>query len=347
MSFSMQQLWYLVGLLVALAGAFTLAEFWYAAALAATLVAVILLGMALYEFIVVPVQKRRKIAQLLKEGEHLRRIQILKERSGDQWDWRQVLWKRIVGANRIDQLQTLMLQADVLANPGTLLNWIFLISLAGFGVGFWFLKNPLLGLLIALGLGILPFLYLKWKKAAKTAKFEKQMPDAMELLARSLRAGHTLPSAIELLGEEMGEPMGTEMRIAYEEQKYGLSVSDSLLHMLQRVASMDLKYFVSAVLIQQETGGNLAELMENIARVVRSRLNFKAKVRGLTATGRFSAIIMIIVPILTFFALLIVAPEYEKILFISSTGRMMLLTGIVLTIVGAFLLRRMVRSVET
>jgi len=240
-----------------------------------------------------------------------------------------------------------MLQADVLANPGTLLNWILLISLAGFGVGFWFLKNPLLGLLIALGLGILPFLYLKWKKAAKTAKFEKQMPDAMELLARSLRAGHTLPSAIELLGEEMGEPMGTEMRIAYEEQKYGLSVSDSLLHMLQRVASMDLKYFVSAVLIQQETGGNLAELMENIARVVRSRLNFKAKVRGLTATGRFSAIIMITVPILTFFALLIVAPEYEKILFISSTGRMMLLTGIVLTIVGAFLLRRMVRSVET
>ena len=131
------------------------------------------------------------------------------------------------------------------------------------------------------------------------------------------------------------------------EQKYGLSVSDSLLNMLQRVESMDLRYFVSAVLIQQETGGNLAELMENIAHVVRSRLNFKAKVRGLTATGRFSATIMIIVPVLAFFGLLVVAPHYERILFTSSVGRMMLLSGMMAILVGAFLLRKLVRSVET
>jgi tight adherence protein B len=346
MSFTMQQLWYVVGLLAALAGAFTLAEFWYAAALTATLVAVILLFMAIYEFFIVPARKRRKITKLLKEGEHLRRIQILKERSGDQWDWRVNVWKSVLGAKRFDKLQTLMLQADVLVNPGAFLNWVVLVSLAGLGGGIWFLDNLLVGLFIALGLGMLPFLYLKWKKAGKTAKFEKQMPDAMELLARSLRAGHTLPSAIELLGEEMGDPMGTEMRIAYEEQKYGLSVSDSLLHMLQRVESMDLKYFVSAVLIQQETGGNLAELMENIARVVRSRLNFKAKVRGLTAPARYSAGIMIATPVVVFFIMLTVAPWYERVLIDSSVGRMMLVSGIGLTLLGAYLMRRMIRSVE-
>jgi tight adherence protein B len=140
--------------------------------------------------------------------------------------------------------------------------------------------------------------------------------------------------------------MGTEMKIAYEEQKYGLSVSESLLNMLQRVDSMDLKYFVSAVIIQQETGGNLAELMENIAHVVRSRLNFKAKLRGLTATARFSAGVMMIVPIITFFGLMVVAPHYERVIVESSLGRMMFLVGTILTIVGAFLLRRLVRSVE-
>ena len=346
MSFTMQQLWYLVALLAALVGAFTYGELWYAAALTTSLVAVILLFMAVYEFFIVPARKRRKIAQLLKEGEHLRRIQILKDRSDDRWDWQVVVWEKILGVRRFNELQTLMLQADVFASLGTFQTWVLLVSLAGLGLGFWFMGSLLLGLLIALGLAILPILYLKWKKAVKTSRFEKQMPDAMELLARSLRAGHTLPSAIELLGEEMGAPIGTEMRIAYEEQKYGMSVAESLLHMLQRVDSMDLRYFVSAVLIQQETGGNLAELMENIAHVVRSRLNFKAKVRGLTATGRFSAGIMIVIPIITFFVLLTVAPEYEKILFTSSAGRTMLVTGIVLTIIGAFLLRKMVRSVE-
>ena len=322
---------------------FTLEEIWYAALLAVVLAAVILLVTALYHYFIVPARKRRQVTRrLTEETEHLRRIQILKEKPKQQ-TWLQ----KLLGLKTFDKLQTLMLQADLFRDVRFFLSIVFFLGAVGFLVGVWVLTSILFGFLIAVGLGILPFIYLKWKKAGKTTKFEKQMPDAMEILARSLRAGHTLPSAIELLGEEMVTPLGTEMKIAYEEQKYGLSVSDSLLHMLQRVDSMDLKYFVSAVLIQQETGGNLAELMENIAHVIRSRLNFKAKVRGLTATGRFSAGIMIVVPIFAFFALLIVAPSYEKILFTSSLGRMMLLIGIILTVVGAYILRKLVRSVET
>ena len=173
------------------------------------------------------------------------------------------------------------------------------------------------------------------------------MPDAMELLARSLRAGHTLPSALELIGTEMESPMGSEMGIAYEEQQYGISTSEAMVHMLERVDSLDLKYFVSAVLIQQETGGNLAELMDNIAKVIRSRLNFKAKVRGLTAMGRISTTIMIIVPIIAFFLLMLVAHQYEKALVQTPVGRTMLMAGVVCVLIGGYLLKKLINSVET
>jgi tight adherence protein B len=326
---------------------FSLGDLWKAAVLSAVLVAAILLLLAIYRIFIEPSRRRRKISQRLSQGEHFRRIQILKERSGNQTGWYQILLKKILGPNRLARLQTLMLQADIYRKPGTFLSWVGLAALGGFGVGFLALSSILLGLVIGGGLGLLPFFYLKWKKTNKTLQFEKQMPDAMELLARSLRAGHTLPSAIELLGEEMGDPMGTEMKIAYEEQKFGISVSDSFTHMLERVHSQDLSYFVSAVLIQQETGGNLAELMETIAHVVRGRLNFKAKVRGLTAMGRLSNTIMIAVPIAVFFVLLVVAPQYERALVNTSIGRTMLLGGVVLAGLGYYALRKIVNSVET
>lgn len=327
---------------------FTWGELWHTTILASSLGAVLLLATAIYHFIIVPLARRKKVVRrLTEEAKHLQRIQILKDRSGDKKNWQRTLLSRLLSAKRLDRLQALMLQGDLYLDSETFLFVILLSSAAGFLLGYWFLKNVLIGLLIFVALGILPFIYLKGNQLRKTAKFEKQMPDAMELLARSLRAGHTLPSAIELLGEEMDAPLGAEMKIAYEEQKYGISVADSLLHMLQRVESMDFKYFVAAVLIQQETGGNLAELMENIAHVIRSRLNFKAKVRGLTASGRLSAGIMIVTPVVTFFLLMLVAPYYEKILFDSSLGRKMLLGGIISTFIGAILLRRIIRSVQT
>jgi tight adherence protein B len=326
---------------------FTLGDLWKAIILSAVLVAVILLTLAIYQSFIEPSRRRRKISQRLSEGEHFRRIQILKERSSHQTSWYHVVLKNVLGPNRLARLQMLMLQADIYRNAEAFLSWVGLGILVGFGVGFLALRSVLFGLMIGGGLGVLPYLFLKWRRTNKTLRFEKQMPDAMELLARSLRAGHTLPSAIELLGEEMGDPMGTEMKIAYEEQKFGISISDTFTHMLERVHSQDLSYFVSAVLIQQETGGNLAELMETIAHVVRGRLNFKAKVRGLTAMGRLSTAIMIAVPIVVFFALLLIAPQYEAALLNTSTGRTMLLGGVAVAGLGYYALRKIVNSVET
>lgn len=327
----------------------TVRDFWYAAVLSVILVAVILLVLAIYQFFIEPRRQRRKVNRRLKEGsqKYLQQTQILKEWSPDGTGWWPKLGKILLGEQRLAKLKCRMLQADIHQDAGTFLRRCAYLILSGFLVGTLILKSFLLGLLIGCSLGIVPFFYLKWKRQTKSRKFEIQMPDAMELLARSLRAGHTLPSALELIGEEMEDPMGIEMGVAYEEQQLGMSTSEALLHMLERVDSMDLRYFVAAVLIQQETGGNLAELVENIAHVVRSRLNFKSKVRGLTAMGRISTTIMIIVPIIAFFGLMAVASHYEKALITTAPGRMMLLTGVILVFVGAFLLKRMIQAVES
>jgi len=325
-----------------------LRDLWYAGVLAVVLVAVILLIMAIYHFLIEPARKRQKVNRRLSEGyqERFQRIQILKERSENPKDWWTKLVKFIVGEKRLAKLKTRMLQADIHQDPGTFLRISLYPFALGFLIGFFLMKSAVLGLILGSALGSIPFFYIKWKRAQKTKKFEAQMPDAMELLARSLRAGHTLPSALELIGNEMENPMGAEMGIAYEEQQFGISTSEAMFHMLERVDSLDLKYFVAAVLIQQETGGNLAELMENIARVIRSRLNFKAKVRGLTAMGRLSTIIMVIVPIIIFFLLMVVAHKYEKVLVETSTGRTMLMAGVVSLLIGGYLLKKLINSVE-
>lgn len=327
----------------------TFKDLWYATILSIILVAVILLMVAVYQLLIVPGRKRAKVGRRLKEGNQLKlqAVQILKEQTAEQNSgWLRIL-TGIIGRNRLARLRVRMQQADIHYGPGIFVRRSFYLVGLGLVVGIWALHSWLLGVLLGCGLGTVPFLFIKWKRLGKTKKFETQMPDAMELLARSLRAGHTLPSAIELTGQQMDNPMGAEMTIAYEEQQFGLSTSEVLLHMLERVDSMDLRYFVAAVLIQQETGGNLAELMENIASVIRSRLNFKSKVRSLTAMGRISTTIMIIAPVASFFILMLVAHSYEKALLETTAGRTMLITGGFLVFVGAYLLKRMIQAVET
>lgn len=323
-------------------------DFWYAAALSVVLVAVILLAMAVYQFLIEPGRKRRKVSRRLSEGhqDYLRQIQILKEESTAPTGWGQKLLIKLLSENRLAKLRSLMLQADICRGPGFFLMWSFNFAMLGWLAGRLMLESTLMGAM-GCSLGILPYLYIQRKRGIKTKQFEALMPDAMELLARSLRAGHTLPGALELLSQEMPDPMGKEMGVAHEEQHFGISMPEALFHMLERVDSLDLRYFIGAVMIQTDSGGNLAELMENIAKVIRSRLNFKSKVRGLTAMGRISSTIMVIVPILAFFGTMIVARDYEKVLLETSTGRTMLMAGIVFLLMGAFLLKRIIRAVES
>jgi tight adherence protein B len=323
-------------------------DLWYALTLSLVLVGVILLCLGLYHLLIRPLHQRGNVARRLTEGgmDHLLKLQILKARAEDNPDWLRKVFRFLIGPERYDNLQRELLQADIYRDPARFLSLMGLLAAVGFVVGYLMSRSPLIGLIVGASVALLPFAYVKYKKHKKTLAFERQMPDAMELLARSLRAGHTLPSAIELLGDEMDDPMATEMKIAYEEQRFGLSMSDAMVHMLERVDSQDLRYFVSALLIQQETGGNLAELMEKIAAVVRARLNFKVKVRALTAMGRMSAYIMIVTPVVAFLLLMLIARQYASVLLTSNTGRKMLIVGIILLVIGSFSLRKLIRNVE-
>jgi tight adherence protein B len=327
----------------------TLKDFWYAAILSLVLVAIILAVTAIQQFFIEPRRKRQKVSRRLSEGyeKRLELINILKEGSKEPTGWWPKLLAKVLGQHRLANLKTWMMQADVHEAPEKMILRNFVLSLLVFVAGALVLKNFLLGLLLGCGVWAVIFFYLGRKKKSKTRKFEAQMPDSMELLARSLRAGYALPAAIELVGEEMPEPMGTEMMIVYEEQQFGISMSEAFRHLMERVESMDLRYFVGAVLIQQETGGNLAELMEGIAAVIRSRLNFKSKVRSLTAMGRISTNLMIVCPVLSFFGLMLIAYEYEKLLIYTSVGRMMLMLGITMILVGSYALKKIISSVET
>ncbi len=250
--------------------------------------------------------------------------------------------EKIGGWSKIDNLQHNLMQADISLTPDTFLSIMGILGCLGYILGS-IRQSFYLSVGLAIFLGSIPYFYLGMKKRRKVARIEKQMPEGMELLARSLRAGHTLQSAMNLLSAEMDEPLGTEMGIVYEEQRLGLGLSRALRRMGDRVASRDLWYFITAVLIQTESGGNLAEIMENIGQIVRNRLNLKGKVKALTAEGRFSAIILLLLPIVVFIAMFFLNRSYIMTLFQDPLGTKILGAGVVSMLFGAFWMQRMVK----
>lgn len=318
-------------------------EFQYVLGLLGAFIGVFLLVACLNYFLIAPILQRRKMNQRLRANRRQEdmRTQIFKTYQESQSSPFISLVERLVGWGKGQNLQRRLLQADIYFSPS-----VFLSVVAGLGVTGFILGSILGGMLgslgLSLGLGILPFLFLRWKKHRKAIKFEKHMPDAMELLARSLRAGHTLQATLELASQEIPAPLGTEMRITFEEQRLGLSVPQAFRRMAERVDSRDLQFFVTAVLIQTETGGNLAEILENIGQIIRDRLTLKGKIRGLTAEGRFSALVLGLLPVLTFVALFFLNRDYIMLLFHDPMGVKVLMGGAVSIILGGLVMKKMV-----
>jgi tight adherence protein B len=322
-------------------------DLWRALGISGLLVALILFLLAINSYLIEPWKKRHKVSQRLADvsHQHLEQIRLLKEKLEGRSD-RIAAILGIKAQTFVIKMQSQLLKADIFWDPLTFIGLALFLGVIGFFLGFFGLKSLFFGVLLACGMALIPYWHLQRKKKRKTLQFEAQLPEAMELLSRSLHAGHTLPSAIELLSGEMAPPLSTEMMIAFEEQRFGIAMADALVHMVGRVDSPDLKYFVTAVLIQHETGGNLVELIEKIGRIIRARLNFKMKTRALTGDGRLSAIILTILPIFMFFMLLIAKPEYEGVLLNEPFGRTLLGGGIVFLLSGLYVLRKMVKSIE-
>jgi tight adherence protein B len=240
-------------------------------------------------------------------------------------------------------LRRLIRQADAKGTPGTYMLASALLGLAGLYAAALATGNPLGSAVIAYVCGSLPVFMLKRKKAKRMERFTQQLPEALDLMTRALKAGHTFNGAMRMVADEFDDPIGAEFRQTLEEINYGKDADQSLTDLLHRVDCPDLKFFVVSVNIQRETGGNLAEIISNIARLVRERFELFGQVRVLSAEGRMSAMILTALPFVVASALYIINPEYMSLLYKEELGRAMAMGAVVSMTLGIFVIRRMIR----
>jgi tight adherence protein B len=198
--------------------------------------------------------------------------------------------------------------------------------------------------LAAAALGaFLPFAWLMHKRSSRLKKFEEQFPEALDLLSRAIRAGHALQTALGMAAEELPDPVGPEFKKTFDQQNFGLPLRDALNEMAARIGLLDVRFFVTAVLIQRDTGGNLSEILENLAHVVRERFKIRRQVRVHTAHGRFTGYVLLALPAALAIALSFINPEHMQVLFRERVGQLMLMGAIVMQTIGFIWIRQVIK----
>ncbi len=243
----------------------------------------------------------------------------------------------------MDRLARMIEQAGGTMMPHQMVLLSLALAIAGGVVGALLLKTPYGALVGAPIAGAIPFVKLRFDRDRRASKLEEQLPDAIDTLRRALRAGHPFNSAVKLVADDMDEPIAREFALTFSDINFGVDVRRAMLGLLDRVPSITMMTFVTAVLLQRETGGNLAEILDQIVKVVRGRFKFFRKVRTLSAEGRMSAWILALVPLTLFAALSYVQPGYLPILVEDGTGRKLVAAAIVLGIIGILWIRKMLR----
>jgi len=190
---------------------------------------------------------------------------------------------------------------------------------------------------------LLPFVYLKYSASKRMKRFEEQFPEALDLLSRAIRAGHAFQTAMGMVADEMNDPVGPEFKKAFDQQNFGLPIKEALNQLAERVALLDVRFFVTAVTIQRETGGNLAEILDGLAHVVRERFKILRQVRVHTAHGRFTGYVLLALPAALAIGLEYINPEFMGPLFRERLGLMMIGGGLVLQTIGFFWIRQVIK----
>jgi len=206
-----------------------------------------------------------------------------------------------------------------------------------------FVPQPFAGLATGAIGAMLPFAWLRHKRSTRLKRFEEQFPEALDVLARATRAGHAFQTALGMAADEMPAPVGPELKKTFDQQNYGLPLRDALNELTQRVGILDVRFFATAVLIQRDTGGNLSEILDNLAHVVRERFKIQRQVRVHTAHGRFTGYVLLALPAFLAVALSFLNPEHMQGLFRERMGQMMLMGAMVMQAVGYFWIRQVIK----
>jgi tight adherence protein B len=243
---------------------------------------------------------------------------------------------------QVRDLKVLLEQADLAWTPGTFLTISFGLAAALSASAFILSQNVVPTAIAGLAGLAFPLMYVRRLKNRRIRRFEEQFPEAIDLLGRSIRAGHAFPTGLKVVGEESPEPMATEFRQIFDEQKFGLPLEDSLLGLADRIDLVDVRIFVTAILIQREVGGNLAEILDKIAYTIRERFTLQRQIRVYTAQGRLTGYILAAMPILLGLAITALNPEYMAILFEDPMGKVLIAAAAVLQFLGFLLIRRII-----
>jgi tight adherence protein B len=241
-----------------------------------------------------------------------------------------------------ERLQTTLEQANINWNASQLLVNLTLIASVTLAL-LLLVKVPLLvAIPIAATVYVLPIFYLVWKRKQRVLKFVNQLPDVFELLSQALRAGHSLASGMQVVSNELPDPAGTEFGRVFQEQNLGLKIEDALLNLANRMDVLDVRFFVTAVLIQRQTGGDLAEVLDKISGVIRDRIKLHLTVLALTAEGRLSGYVLLALPVIVFGAMLKINYDYAMTLFNHPTGQMMATYSVVSMIMGWVMIKKII-----
>jgi tight adherence protein B len=240
------------------------------------------------------------------------------------------------------KLQDFLTQAGLTLKPAKFLMISGIAAIGSYLVASYFLPHFYLIIPIGLAAAFIPFAVVAFLRSRRLHRFEELFPEALDLLGRAVRAGHAFTTGLEMISKECPEPLAGEFRTAFEEQNFGLPLRDALLNLTERVPIIDTRFFVTALLIQKETGGNLAEILDGLARVIRDRFRIYREVRVRTAQGRLTAGILIALPIMMLLILGSLNPHYIGVLFTDPMGPKVLIIAAVMQIIGSAILWKII-----
>lgn len=248
----------------------------------------------------------------------------------------------LVGFRWTERVNRFLQQADAHYTLGVYVLLSLLLASVGVLAGSLISVSRMVVVFFAAFLGMVPFLSIYIKRKRRMERFQKQLPAAMELIARALKAGHAFTSGLKMVVDELGDPIGPEFEKTLQEINFGMGIPEALKNLPNRVDCPDLRFFIMSVILQRETGGNLAEILEKIAHIIQERFKLQGHIRVLAAEGKLSSIILIALPFVIAIALYALNPIYVKTLFSDPLGKMMVAYALLMMIIGIFVMKRMI-----
>jgi tight adherence protein B len=284
--------------------------------------------------------ERRRLRRLSGKSRQRPDVDIVRQRTFSAIPW---LHEFLFNIPVMHRLARLMEQGNVTSTLGIFLLFAIAMVGGGFLLGMWVWRNVLMATLAGAGAGILPFAYLVIKKNNRANKFQRQLPEGLDMLARALRAGHGFMTGMQMVGDEFPDPIGPEFERTVDEINFGVAAPIALARLTRRINCQELKFFVTSVIVQRETGGDLAEVIENIGHLIRKRFELQGRIRALSAEGKLSAIVLVALPIFIFLAVSVLSPNYLVPLYTDPVGRTMVLFAILMMLFGIAVISKMIK----